>query len=96
MSNYTKGPGEVCEGNPYRVMQCNEGEGINTRFGRYICDTANNAKTRTPENVANAKVISCAPEFAEILLYVANYGRAGLTDSTLEKIEALLKKAGVL
>lgn len=30
-----------------------------------ICDTANNAKTRTEENMANAKLIAAAPELLE-------------------------------
>jgi hypothetical protein len=36
-------------------------------FGVYICDTANNKATRTPENAANARLIAAAPELLEAL-----------------------------
>jgi hypothetical protein len=45
---------------------------------------------------ANAKLIVCAPEMAEMLLYCVNYGHYGLSEKTRDIAETLLKKAGVL
>ena len=33
----------------------------------YICDTANNKSTRTPENEANASLIAAAPEMYDFI-----------------------------
>jgi hypothetical protein len=44
---------------------------VNYESARYICDTANNAKSRTPENEANAALIAAAvtavPELLSLL-----------------------------
>jgi hypothetical protein len=36
-------------------------------FGVYICDTANNKATRTPEAAANARLIAAAPDLLAAL-----------------------------
>lgn len=39
---------------------------------KVICDTANNPKTRTPENRANAHLIAAAPEMLDTLEHIAD------------------------
>lgn len=68
-----------------------------------ICDTANNAKTRTEENMANAKLIAAAPELLEALeeLYAVVRGESNWLlnedsggDAALdEKIRNAIEKA---
>ncbi len=58
---WTNGPWKV---QTWRVVDSRGEGGIATTV---ICDTANNAKTRTDENQANALLISKAPEMYEML-----------------------------
>jgi len=61
---HTPGPWQVASSMcPYRVIAA-----VEEPFGVVVvCDTANNAKTRTPENAANANLIAAAPEMYEAL-----------------------------
>lgn len=111
MSKYTMvGPWEVSP-TGYRVSAVKrDAQGIVTDF-HYICDTANNKATRTPENAANAKLIAAAPDMAEALLELKDtllsydghvtdpLAEFGWTNKDARaayiKAEAALKKAGL-
>ena len=54
----------------------------------------NNQRDVLPEQEANARLVSCAPEMAEMLLSMFVHVSHG--GPTREESEALLKKAGVL
>jgi hypothetical protein len=49
------------------MSACKEVNGV-TEYGVYICDTANNSNTRTPENAANARLIAAAPMQFELII----------------------------
>lgn len=99
-SAHTAGPWEVCPSG-YRVMSKPL-----TGYGRCICDTANNAKTRNAENAANARLIAAAPELAEgcqaLVKWATKIRENWGTDlhpdrmAELAKAEEALKKAGLL
>ena len=73
---HTPGPWTVTDGSAYRVMSANKVVHGGVEFGIYICDTANNAKTRTPENAANARLIAAAPELLIALKQITAAYRA--------------------
>lgn len=56
MSKFTPGPWKA---HKWRVVDTQGPDGICTMV---ICDTANNLRTRTPENESNARLIAAAPE----------------------------------
>jgi hypothetical protein len=63
-TKHTLGPWASCN---FRVTS-NPANGLR----RYICDTANNRATRTPENEANARLIAAAPELLEALITLSD------------------------
>lgn len=65
---FTPGPWEIASGSAYRVVWVEFGADGKITDCELICDTANNAKTRTPENAANARLISAAPEMYEAMI----------------------------
>jgi hypothetical protein len=65
--SHTPGPWMIADGSQYRVLSVARDESGDITRCVYICDTANNAKTRTPENKANARLIAAAPELLESL-----------------------------
>ena len=86
MSEYTKGPWKAVR---------------NARTASVITDMADGSygqaiaicqQVLQPCVIANAKLIACAPEMAEMLLWLRSY----LADGEPTKLDALLKKAGVL
>lgn len=58
-TKFTPGPWEHHD---YRAVKK-----VDNFFGNVIAWTANNAKTRTPEALANARLIAAAPEMYEAL-----------------------------
>lgn len=73
---HTPGPWDVAPSG-YRVMSANRVVEGRTIWGVYICDTANNPKTRTPENAANARLIAAAPDMLAALKELADDDACG-------------------
>lgn len=100
-ATHTPGPWKSRD---WRVV---DSQGENGMCTTVICDTGNNAKTRTTENKANARLIAAAPELLETLhalveqFHAYENGwmgegiwrtRIGLPDD-LKRAEAAIKKA---
>jgi hypothetical protein len=100
MSTYTPGPWQIDDGD-------SEAIGIFDSTGEAICYLSENPHGGSglrEEDEANAKLISCAPEMADILreLVDTSGGRYQYSPTTwtyselIAKAEAVLKKEGVI